>query len=84
MNFKAALKVPWVNSYIKLHCYLTKGFEGGVGDPPLLNRVLLGGSFQTRNFKFRWNEPNKGINQSNFKDPLKLIGLIPLLNYTVI
>ena len=29
MNFKGALKVHWVNSFIKLHCYLTKGVEGG-------------------------------------------------------
>ena len=28
-NFKTPLKIDWVNSFIKLHCYLTKGFEGG-------------------------------------------------------
>ena len=29
MNFKGALKVPWISSFIKLHCYLTMGLEGG-------------------------------------------------------
>ena len=28
MNFKGDLKGHYVNSFIKLHCYLTKGFEG--------------------------------------------------------
>ena len=56
----------------------------GRGPPPLLNRVLSGGSSQARNYEFRRNGLNGGINQSNFKGPLKLIGLIPLLNYTVI
>ena len=41
-HFKGPLEVHWVNSFIKLHCYLTKGFEWGRGPPPLLNRVLLG------------------------------------------
>ena len=50
-----AIKIDWVNSFIKLHCYLTKGFEWGV--PPLLNRALLDWSSQTQNFKFRWNGP---------------------------
>ena len=27
-NFKVPVKIDWVNSFIKLHCYLTKGFEG--------------------------------------------------------
>ena len=52
--------------------------------PPLLSRVLWGGAFQARNFKFLRNVLNEGINQSNFKDPLKLIALIPLLHYAVI
>ena len=33
-----ALKFPWIKPFIKLHCYLAKGFEGGT---PLLNRALL-------------------------------------------
>ena len=32
MNLKGPLKVHWVNPVIKLHCYLTKCFEGG---PPI-------------------------------------------------
>ena len=39
-NFKGGLKVPCVNSLIKLHGYLTKGFEGG--PKPLLSLALLG------------------------------------------
>ena len=30
MNFKGPLKPHWVNSFIKLHCYLTNGCEWGV------------------------------------------------------
>ena len=32
-NFKGALKVPWVNPFIKLHCYLIKVFEWGPPNP---------------------------------------------------
>ena len=36
-NPKGILKVPWVNSFIQLRCYLTKGSERPLS--PLLNRA---------------------------------------------
>ena len=39
-NFIWPLKVPWVNTFIKLRCYLAKGFEWG--DPPLTKPRPIG------------------------------------------
>ena len=51
------------------------------GAPPLRNLGLLG---RISKFQIATGELNKGIIQMNFKGPLKFLGLIPLLNYTVI
>ena len=71
--------MDWVNFFIKLLCNLTNGFKGGAHTKPL----PIGKAHSRREIS-NFNELNEGINQSNFDDPLKLVGLIPLFNYTVI
>ena len=42
------------------------------------------GRSKTRNSKLRRTQHGEGINQLDFQPPLMLIGLLPILNYTVI
>ena len=42
-NFKGPLKAPWVNAFIKLHRYLTKGFEWEVGGLVVVGGGVCGG-----------------------------------------
>ena len=70
----------WVNSFIKLHCYLTKGFEGGA---PVTKPSPIGmarSKSEIRNFAGMrlTKELTKGISRG----PVKFFGLTPLLNYT--
>ena len=45
----------------------------GAGGPPLTKTRPIGAAHpETRNFKFRWNGHKKGINQRDFKGPLKI------------
>ena len=83
MDFKGLLKVHWVNSLSKLHCYLTKGFEGG-GVPITKPRAIVVGRSERENKNFAGMRLTKELIGGILSAPLKFIGSIPLLNYTVI
>ena len=82
MDFKGPLKIPKVNSFIKLHCYLTKGFEGG--PPPTKPRSIAAAHPEREISNFAGMSLTKELPEGILRGPLKFTGLIPLLNYTVI
>ena len=76
------LKIDWVNSFIKLRCYLTNGFEWGA---PLTKPRPIGKAHPKREIpNFAGMSVTKELAEAILSGPLKLIGLIPLLNYTII
>ena len=75
-------KVPWVNSFIKLHCYSTKGFERSA---PHTRPRPIGVAHSEREVA---NFAGMGLTEALIKGirrgPLKVVGLSPLLNFAVI
>ena len=71
------------NSFVKLQCNLTNGFEGG--PRPLTKPRPIGAAHSKRKIpNFAGTSLPKELTGNNFNDPLKLIGLNPRFNYTVI
>ena len=75
----------WVKSFIKLHWYLTRGPEWWGAGPPLTKPRPFGVDLETSNFAGMSLKKAliKGILRGVLK-VLKFLGLITLLNYTVI
>ena len=72
-------KVPWVNSFVKLLCYLTKGFGG----PPVTKPRTIGLDHPKREIKnLAGMSLTKALTEEILRGPLKFLWLIPLLNYT--
>ena len=70
-----------VNSFIKLHCYLTNGFDGG----PLTKPRPIGAAHRKREItNIDGTILTMELTKAIVRGPLRLMGLIPLLNYIVI
>ena len=81
-NFTGPLKIAWINSFIKLHCYLTEGFEGA---PPLTKPRSIGAAHPKSEIaNFDAMSLTKELTKEISRAPLKLLRLIPLLNCAVI
>ena len=81
VEFRGPLEVPWINAFIKLHCYLTKGFERG----PLTKPRPIGVDRPKREIpNFAGMSLTEALAGRILRAPLNITGLIHLLNLTVI